>query len=87
MLLLGDNGGHAIRSVVRKRLGRVLEQPLSLARLARQLRRWQINQPLGIGRKSAHHLQRRSGVLLPGRDVSVEACSDQALAAYIVDVQ
>lgn len=87
MLLFADNGRNTLRLVEGERLVRVLQQVLVLAGLRGRHRRRQMDQPLRIPRKPAHHLQRWDGVLFPDRDLWLETRVDQSLACHICEVQ
>src|SRR5579859_2099426 len=57
VLLLADDFFDTLILEVRKSLSRMLEQPGRIAGFTRRHRRRKINQPLGIDRKPAHHLE------------------------------
>ena len=60
LLLLADELAYAAAAIVREDLVRVFEQVRAGAGLGRGHRRRQIDQPTGINREAAHHLQGRS---------------------------
>src|SRR5439155_16633413 len=87
VLLLADDLPRALLAVVRKGLGRVLEEPLDAARLRRRHRRRQVDQPAWIERPAAHHLEGRSRVLFPDRHLPAQARFDDPLSEHVVDVE
>ena len=58
-----------------------------LTRFSRRHCGWQIDQPLRIDRKAAHHLKRGDGVLFTDRDLRLQSCVNQSLSRDICQIQ
>ena len=50
-------------------------------------RTYPIDQPLGVGRKPAHHLQGRHSILFSSGDVRAEAGRDDPLAEHVLGIE
>src|SRR6185503_6542807 len=87
VLLFANDARNALMPEVSKRLGRVFEQ-IRLATRLRWRHRWrQIDQPLRIGRKPAHHFESGNAVLFPDRYVPIKTRGNNALAGNVLDIK
>ncbi len=87
VLFLTDDLWDALVAEIGERFGRVLQQPGGLAGLAGRHRGRKVDQPPGVSGEPAHHLERRSGVLLPDGDVAPEPVRDETLAQHVLGVE
>jgi hypothetical protein len=58
-------------------------KPWRLAGFTGRHGRGQVNQPLGIGGKAGHHLQRGGGVFLPDGHIAVQPGADDPFAHHV----
>src|SRR5262249_49961144 len=87
VLLFAGDAGDSLIAVIAEGLRWMFEQFRMLARFRRRHRRWEVDQPLRIGGKAAHHLESSNRVLFANRDVAVQTCRDEALPQHVVDVE
>ncbi len=87
VLLFAHDLRHTARTIVRKRLGRVFEKAVLVARFARRHRGRQIDEPFWIGGEAAHYLQGRHGVFLADRHAGAQPGRDDPLAEHVLGVQ
>src|SRR5215467_11545338 len=64
VLFFADDARYPFVTIVGKGLVRMFQEARFSGRLRRRHGRWQINQPLRISSKAAHHLQSSNGIFL-----------------------
>ena len=87
VFLFADDPGDTVGAVVGKRLGRIFEEPLLLARFAGRHRGGQVDEPLRVGRKAAHRFQGGHRVLFSDRDLGAEPRGDDPLAQHVLGIE
>ena len=87
MFLLANHLVHALVQVVSKGFFRMFEQSVTFTGLTWGHRGRQIDEPLWIYCKSAHHLQGCDRILFSNRDVAVQPRVNDPLADDILDVE
>lgn len=87
MLFFAHNLGHALVQEVGEHLCRMFQQIWFQGSFTGRHRGRQIDQPLWIDRKSAHHFHRGNGILFANRHRVVQPSRDDSLTEHIVNVQ
>ena len=87
MLFFTNHARHALPTKICKRFCRVLQQPRPFCRFSWRHRGRQIDQPLGICRKPAHHFQRGQRVFLPHGHVVMQPRRDNSLSDHVINVE
>jgi hypothetical protein len=87
MLFLAHDGRNALAPVIREGSAGMLQHFRKIDGLARCHRWRQIDQPLWICSKSAHHFERCRCIFLANRHVAIQSGRDGALSKNISEVE
>ena len=87
MLFLAHDASDPFAAEVGKSFRRMFQKSWFFGCLCGRHRGRQVDQPLGIRCKAAHHFKSGQRVLLPHGDIVVEASCHNSLADHIVDIE